>query len=1000
MRWLPFLGVLPFISSSQCFPHNRISFIRREDDTLLTIPTKHPQTSVPRYDNPELLVSQTQSLQPTLVPRDKLGLTLTLTAQYTEGPVDTWPPVWYEGPPTEAQQHTDTPSQTPSDVLTLAASENADGLHTVTLYLPLPSDNLAPDDLTTHTVAVVGTSDGSTVTQTMTLTAIPDGDTHPPADVGQTLTLTVFTTMGDSSDDSPPAPTDEPDPIQEPIQESITNSTLEPGNGLILSIVSTLGADLTALLPNLVTKVARDISQRGCLDLPTKSTENERIVIRKTRRADINLSTLTIGFERDILTTRDTRARSLESVFTTAPKVRLTTAYREQPNGTPFPVTLAISSSTQVILEPAKPTPITTIVPVTRTFHPCIITQKDSLPFDVANIIPTHTASMLVRRDAAPALHCSESHRHGPPYEPEPEACSTIRQRHQQSTSSQLPVSPIFTTKSGFGVGPYKSQTAESTYIASPALNSRNLPTLMIPRSTSSEKPSGSNSAQLPVSPIFTTEPGIGVGPYKSQSSASPVITRPDSELPSSVQAPIYPRRASGQIMTTLLQVRKPNLAKFPSLIPKSTTERADEITFLHVDMAFLEGGLRVLKLHRPHDSTSTKTQLMLTETPAPSLEPSFESSWDEWSAFHYGTQTFPSTTTVPQSEVPSAAALSQKTVTDLPTNPILPPRGYLLAPQTTTTASPILARPIAGSIMSQGIQRRDAAIIASNGQASDGWYSDPMDIIMTATRLQETWTAFGTNSGLRKTWRASASAPSATRTARFNKNNTEGASSRVSRFMRPRYYTDLAPAQETIFPTPPFIFSTITRPLWDGGHETLTLCEPMTSQGPPENLKLFRLSSEDMNVIAARQVVEPINADPKGGYGDSVSPSPPVPIPLGNVNFRLNTATSIVCSESTWAVLLAFMVLFPLTFTIVMTEILIRHIWFRGVPGDIKTRLLADKRYRGYERMVGIGMIAMVSILIGVLVACYLRNGVCEDMKVYQDIAGNGRERLRSVRL
>ncbi|KAK6338561.1 hypothetical protein TWF730_002624 [Orbilia blumenaviensis] len=263
-------------------------------------------------------------------------------------------------------------------------------------------------------------------------------------------------------------------------------------------------------------------------------------------------------------------------------------------------------------------------------------------------------------------------------------------------------------------------------------------------------------------------------------------------------------------------------------------------------------------------------------------------------------------------------------------------------------------------------------------------WDSYSIEINTAIARSQRDWTASGTTFSIPKTWQTDPGSRTIRRTA----------PAKASQKTLIWHTSVLPKVKKTSSPGPGIQVGTITQSVWSVRQETPTLCAATITptQQLYKNSKYLQITSDEMAYIGARQLIQPINTDPRGGYGDPLPIPPQTSATIGNLNVRLNTATSIVCSESTWAVLLVFMVIFPLTFTIVAMELLIRHIWFRGVPEDIKTRLLADKKYRGYERMVGVSIIVLVPILIGVLVACYLRNGICEDMKVYQDIIGGGK--------
>ncbi|KAF3902201.1 hypothetical protein ABW21_db0207918 [Orbilia brochopaga] len=191
---------------------------------------------------------------------------------------------------------------------------------------------------------------------------------------------------------------------------------------------------------------------------------------------------------------------------------------------------------------------------------------------------------------------------------------------------------------------------------------------------------------------------------------------------------------------------------------------------------------------------------------------------------------------------------------------------------------------------------------------------------------------------------------------------------------------------------------TTTTRLLWDGGYEVVTLCRRDYGEGVFHH-QLEDRGSFDPRSMPKRQMIPPFRISSFLDFSHIKTGSTPtqtqtstptssstsVPSPVPRQALRLNTSTSIVCSESTWAVLLVFVIIFPVGFTVLMTEVFIRHIWFRGIPEDVKTRLLADTKYRSYLRMGAIGAVSLVCVLLGILVACFLRNGVCEDLRTFQ---------------
>ncbi|KAF3132235.1 hypothetical protein TWF569_009540 [Orbilia oligospora] len=390
----------------------------------------------------------------------------------------------------------------------------------------------------------------------------------------------------------------------------------------------------------------------------------------------------------------------------------------------------------------------------------------------------------------------------------------------------------------------------------------------------------------------------------------------------------------------TELHVRTPSPAGVSLALPTSTGEPMSSTTFLHIDLSLPENGGHMMGIREPMESTERHSTL----PPSPTMP--WDSDWFE--------------------------VLSHTTVTHTPTT------DHHNAIPTASTA----VQPMNDTITSLS-----------------SWYNGPVATLTTiTTRRQEIWASTWIAPILVKTQTSSSSMSRYTR-RRIPPQPRSTRSTTINGYTS--FLVDHQASTETELPSALIKFRTITLPLFDGRHSTLTVCEPSATRDPYENLTHIEMTPEDIEYFMARQLPKPVNTDPRTGYGELILPAASVlasrPLslpPIGNINvnnIRLNTATSIVCSESTWAVLIVFMVLFPITFTIVMTELLIRHIWFRGVPGDIKIRLLADKRYRGYERMIGVGIIATVSVLIGVLVACYLRNGMCEDIKVYEDLAGVG---------
>ncbi|KAK6526599.1 hypothetical protein TWF694_005181 [Orbilia ellipsospora] len=179
---------------------------------------------------------------------------------------------------------------------------------------------------------------------------------------------------------------------------------------------------------------------------------------------------------------------------------------------------------------------------------------------------------------------------------------------------------------------------------------------------------------------------------------------------------------------------------------------------------------------------------------------------------------------------------------------------------------------------------------------------------------------------------------------------------------------------------------SMLTRPKWIDSQKPQRMCGSGlrdTLFDTPNKFKLPWIPGDGGN-MSIRQVVQPVEeiSPPPPLLGDPPSQdgSPASQRPASS--YHISTATSIVCSESTWALVLMFMAIFPIGFSICGTEILVRFIWFRAFPADIKDKVLVQN-WRVYKRMIGVGTISMICVLVGILTACFLRNGVCEDLKL-----------------
>ncbi|KAF3906807.1 hypothetical protein AA313_de0209404 [Arthrobotrys entomopaga] len=183
---------------------------------------------------------------------------------------------------------------------------------------------------------------------------------------------------------------------------------------------------------------------------------------------------------------------------------------------------------------------------------------------------------------------------------------------------------------------------------------------------------------------------------------------------------------------------------------------------------------------------------------------------------------------------------------------------------------------------------------------------------------------------------------------------------------------------------------STATLPKWIDSHKPQTMCGRGLGDAVFDPLSSSKLCwiPGDVGGISKRQIVQPIEeipAPPPLLDAPPVQEGPP-PLQRPTGSYPISTATSIVCSESTWALVLMFMALFPIGFTICGTEVLVRFIWFRAFPADVKDKVLVQN-WRVYKRMIGVGMISIICVLVGILAACFLRNGVCEDLKLLQEV-------------
>ncbi|KAF3937493.1 hypothetical protein ABW19_dt0200763 [Dactylella cylindrospora] len=194
----------------------------------------------------------------------------------------------------------------------------------------------------------------------------------------------------------------------------------------------------------------------------------------------------------------------------------------------------------------------------------------------------------------------------------------------------------------------------------------------------------------------------------------------------------------------------------------------------------------------------------------------------------------------------------------------------------------------------------------------------------------------------------------------------------------------------------------TYTRPLWDGGHETLTICGRSTgyqtilpqaddSLGPLVTDFWVASTIENTGDLYQRQIFSPVVEGPDAPVVASTifAPEPSMPPSTTAKNRGISTATSITCSGSTWVIILCLMVIFPLIFTVVATETLVRHIWFRNLPPEYGPWFSAWTSHKAYERMLWTGSVTLIVIFVGILVACFLRNGICADIKSCEEEMG-----------
>ncbi|KAK6510286.1 hypothetical protein TWF481_005003 [Arthrobotrys musiformis] len=946
-------------------------------ETLNT--TEHTPVSVPETSNaPEHVLASNPILEASaaqckrkLVTRDPQ--ILTLIAQYTEGPEPTWPPL------TEEEKSSlgiaakfsstrrilsgigETFRLTVTQTIESAATQvetaiKSVGIFTMTVsHPPLESEE---EDLATLTLTAATELTNQTLITT-TPAAIVSSDNQQKT--GAALTVSVVSTLADpESWDKylfhravsnsrktaqayyPPwfAPPKISGPRANLTLDVVSNST----DASVESSRNSTNATSATVMDRKQVGPRTEIAQSIRRSAPprTKALLSEvyntivyGFISQLVRRATSSLQTLSVNQVTSSIAAGILGKRAPP----TASSVHLTTLVQERPNGSPFSATLVISSSTQVILEPAKPAPVTTIVPVTKTLDPSIPTQKKLPAFDINSLLETYDLSEFDRRNVSAEHEPSSRHKSCPASDkPKPRVRS-------QTLSPTSTVAPKTLSRQEILVTPV------GAVITHPP------PLVLATGHLSVGQSSFTGSYYLPPT-IFSDshyqEPTL-IPSYDKQASTTNLV----SSLPSRLL--MGPPTLITSVSKSQLDIRTASPVSLSSFGPAPTEVPTKETTSTHLEISFVKKMLQTVE--------KVWSRINLAVSPTSSLDSrpnvTAPSSWDEWSASYYvaGASTYTARyhpVTLP-SELPMASHISDSIHTSL---------------------SPMAAR----------AQSRAARRKTVTGRSSTSLYND-MSTTTSFVPPQETYyptsqTVYGMPNTMGPPSVGSYSRKQTPVRIKGSKTILEYSTLLLSN----------STAHDASSQAPLVKLGTITRPLWDGGHETLTICE-VPKGDLYSGFRHMRITTGDMQDIMSRQILEPITADPRGGeYTDSIFMPPPaafsskaetIPLaPIGNINIRLNTATSIVCSESTWALLVVFMTLFPITFTIFMTEILIRHIWFRGVPQDIKTRLLADKRYRGYERIFGIGFIAFITVLVGILVGCFLRNGICEDMKVYQDLA------------
>ncbi|KAF3212436.1 hypothetical protein TWF106_009806 [Orbilia oligospora] len=752
---------------------------------------------------------------------------------------------------------------------------------------------------------------------------------------------------------------------------------------LLEQTTSTVSAPETLSLLELKTVSSPEtlsLDVRAALTIPVFMTVDESETLKalpaRSRGAETAsvTSVTSTHVAKSVSTASDTRPSSTARVGPFQPQLLLTTTpYREAIPRTPSPTYTGVSpyslwngkalsislpfvsarATTGVRVEPTSPSPASTLLHSTSWAESVrhLTVSQFTITLDQHKRTPSTTTGSS--DSSQPTAVCSRSPATTDMASVELAHTSTlIRQRRSTGTSEPGPLflewTPDFgTTDLGLKTDPIMLELRAPSYV------SEHYYAAQIPDKSEASCTTGRDPGIGP-SPFSASYPTIEPhwsDPYfrepitLSSRQVTSVTLFPCPHDPSSDRLCIVPPTSrTSATPKTELHVRTPSPAGVSLAFPTSTGEPVGSTTFLHVDLSLPENGGHMMGIREPMESTERHSTLPLIPTMP------WGSDWFEMPSHITVTHT---PTTDHHNAIPMASTavhLMNDTITSLPS-----------------------------------------------------WYNGPVTTLTTiTTRRQEIWAPTWIAPILVKTQASSSSMSRYTR-RRMPPQPQSIRSTTINKYTS--FLVDHQASTKTELPSALIKFSTITLPLVDGQHSTLTVCEPSVTRNPYENLTHIEMTSEDIEYIMARQLPKPVNTDPRTGYGELILPAASVPAsrPLSlpsidniNVNnIRLNTATSIVCSESTWAVLIVFMVLFPITFTIVMTELLIRHIWFRGVPEDIKIRLLADKRYRGYERMIGVGIIATVSVLIGVLVACYLRNGMCEDIKVYEDLAEVGQRQF-----